>query len=491
MSLASHTTRSLWFALAVLTVTVLAAGLRLWNLSTPSLWNDELFSVRDALELPEGMLSKSLAYLPTRVALELTGVDAAAVSPTGYARWRGAGIDEFRIRIGACLVGVATIPILMLAAAWAAGRRAAVGFGLLLALSTWHLEWSQNARFYAQVFLFFNLALFLYVAAVRRRSPVTLGLAVAAAMAAALCHATAMVILGVFLLDWMVARARGEKDGLALAGLALPLLGLTLLGALMAYDWWHAPAKFSNFLEREATHPLRVVADHLYKVGLPVVAMAAVGAWALRRRRTRTVTILVMGALTPLACLSVLAAMHHVTVRYTFVSLGGYLLLAGMGAGLLHRLIQPRLGVIAAVAPLVMLLLSLAVSDVVYYTGGYGYRARYRHAFAYVHEHRAADDAVVAINHAGAMYYLGDDRVASLFGQFKDLASLQTPTWFVVPTTAYESGAGRPHWLDGAAELRGVFATRAFFPQETLRVYYYQPGTATAHARNASRGGLP
>jgi len=463
------------FLLVVLVATVLGGLLRFHELAEPSLWNDELFTVRDAFRLDEVGPMKKLSYVPTRLALELYGVDAEQAGAAGYGGWRALGISEFRIRVASCLIGVLSVLALGLAgrlvlSLWAAGCTA-----LLLAWAPWHVEWSQNARFYIQLFFFYNLSLILYYRGSRERSPRLLGAALLSALAALMSHATAMMIFGVFAVDVLHGWVRERRLPLGRSNMLMLGLAFAVAFGIAAFSFLTRTVGFIESLTRDdSISPLRFGFDLLLTLGAPLVVLALVGAWQLWREERGLGVYLGAAVVVPIVCFCLLALQTFVSTRYVFVSLYAWLALAAVGGEAMYRLLRDRLGQIAALAPLICLFAAMSLVHTEYFGAGYGYRARYKHAFRYIAERRGPDDLVYSTNAPGAQYYLSDPEISGdpLYDDFSDLADIDTPVWFVVSTTSYDQGAGRRHPLDDQAALRAVFGTRVRYPQTTLRVYY-------------------
>jgi len=120
------------------TILLLAASVRLWNLGGQSLWMDEAFSCL-------------LATLPLPTAWQATITDA--VHPPLYylllRPWLAlAGHSEFALRLPSALAGVLTVALLLRAGRAWLGSAAARWAALLLALNPFHVWYSQEARMY-------------------------------------------------------------------------------------------------------------------------------------------------------------------------------------------------------------------------------------------------------------------------------------------------------------------------------------------------------
>jgi mannosyltransferase len=177
-------------------LTVLAALLRLTTLSQQSFWLDEGYTLR-LLRMPfEQMLrtvpkTESTPYLYYAVAWVWT---------------RAFGFSEYGIRSLSALAGIATVPVVYLAARWLAGRRAAVIAGLLVAVSPVMVWFSQEARAYSLATLLSAITVLCVVGYVRsRRSRWLAGWAVSAALGLATHYFVAFVVLGELVWLWRTA----------------------------------------------------------------------------------------------------------------------------------------------------------------------------------------------------------------------------------------------------------------------------------------------
>ena len=108
-----------------------AAALRFYKLGDWSFWGDEIITVRRAMGAP----ARSLSGQNISLLLE-------------YLVLSTLGIREWTARLAPALTGVITIGLIYLPIRRIFGIRVALISILLLALSPWHLYWSQNARQY-------------------------------------------------------------------------------------------------------------------------------------------------------------------------------------------------------------------------------------------------------------------------------------------------------------------------------------------------------
>ncbi len=116
------------YALAIILLVYLV--LALYDLGGKSLWLDEAYSLRDARSLTWFNRTHPLYFWMLSV-------------------WMRLGTDEFTLRLPSVVFGAASVVLVFFAGRMAFGSRAGLIGALLLAVSTPHLFFSREARFYA------------------------------------------------------------------------------------------------------------------------------------------------------------------------------------------------------------------------------------------------------------------------------------------------------------------------------------------------------
>ena len=371
-------------SLALLAIVAGALLLRLHNLDRWGLWDDELFTVKHAIELAG---SRDPAWLPHRIGFQLVGVDVANLDPKEIWTWRAAGITEWTMRAPVALLGALTIVVLCLVGHRSLGTRPTLWLGLLLALSPWHLWMSQVCRFYMQLFLLYNLALLFYYQATMNGRLARAGAAMACMVLAFYTSPIALMIVGVFGVDIAVSWLRRRPTGMrpAFWAMGMAAIAICVVGVLPEFGIGvgesalpvRGYAGFKGTPQSIAVLTMGMI----YLIEVPMVVIAALGFWALLQRNERLAILLAAAALVPLAALigfNLLGKDTH--VRYTFVALFAWLALAAIGIEVIVAALRPRLGVVAGSLPAVALLGSFALTDYIYMTGGAGYRGLWRQA---------------------------------------------------------------------------------------------------------------
>lgn len=443
-------------------IVALAAALRLATLGTWPLWIDEAFTLHDAHDV---VPSYPLGYWMTAASARVLGD------------------SEFDLRLVPCLFGIATVLLV-------GTRRHPEGEpgqrellpALLLALSSWHVFWSQSVRYYAPL-------VFFLVAAGRALDvpspgPRRLGLAAACAVLAVLCHPSAAFFLpGVALLA-----LRGRTGGW-LGGRA----GRWALAGVVAASAF-AVARYGWLVEihlrsKGAGSPWQFVSSYGFQAGPVLLAVAALGLWTtLERGRRRGPT----AALTIEVCLGVLpgllllgaSCLLFVSGYHAIGTLPFVLMLAARGVR------SPRLAARPALAAVVMAALVLEqVAGLVLYHSSHGMRPRHREAAEIVRADPGA--AVYATREEPLAYYLSEGRRVLrdppearplegwLLDDFAHAAASAPVTWAVVhpDDLRWWSPDERERFTTLLGDARPVVLQNGFGPKElTLRLYRLEGG---------------
>ncbi len=460
------------FVGAVVGCTLLAAALRLYNLGAASFWVDECNTIRAACMLRDVNRSKVLGYVPTAITLRLLGVRLEPRLADEIHRWRALGITEWRARLASCLIGILTIPVLMCASRRLLGEAAAVWLGVLLAIAPWHIYWSQAARFYSQQFLFYNVALIGWYQAAGQGRRGLLAAALASMVLAFLSQPPALVILGVFALDWLAGWLRRERIRLGGFGLAALGVAVAVCVATLLLDVTQRTPQWTQFAYDQYQTPVKILLGTAYMTSPAVIVLAFLTALRRDPQPRRRLYLLIAGLLPPVA-FAVVSLVAYVGLRYAFVSLFGWLALAAVGLAWIQQACAPRLGRWLALGPGLVVVAVLGAFDYAYYTAGYGFHPRWREAFAYVAAHRRPGEDVATHARVG-FYYLRDPHVRALPQTPETLARLTRPTW-IVAEAADAIGGARFTWLDAHADLRACFDARVVQPVSSVRVYYWRP----------------
>jgi hypothetical protein len=425
------------FFLMLALATAIGAWLRLHALDQPSFWVDEFFTISRAGRDPLSW-QRWIGYLPTQASLWLHGARLSEIGLDNIESWQALGVTERAARLGACWVGIATIPLLGLAA------RAVVGGGvaglsvLLLSISPWHVYWSQMARFYSLQFLFTSLFLVALARGLQGGGRVFFGLAGLTALLAYFSHPTALFVPAVSfgalgLVAWLRPPVQELRTALAtLVGVGLLCAGLWAGGELTAASD-AGPPGLVRFAGQEWDPSLRVLLVGAVLRIEPVVFVVGLGAalgafW----RRDAIGVLFACVALGVPALVLLLKPIFPIGPRYFFPALYAWTLLAAHWAVDVERRLRPTGGTLAGLAGAGALLAAVGANAYLYAADGSGQRDRWQEAIAFVRERAEPGDAViVAKGPFQARYYMQMRDVSHSEPKPEAYPTLAPGTWLI------------------------------------------------------------
>lgn len=152
-------------SICVAGVTILAAALRLYGIGDKSIWYDESFVITLA-EMPVPDMIRALLQLDPHPPLYYLLMHF----------WLRLGDNPFMARLPSALLSTASVPLLYALGARLIGRKAAFGASTLLAVSSFHVFWGQEARMYALLGLLCLASTFFLVKALQEGGRINWGL---------------------------------------------------------------------------------------------------------------------------------------------------------------------------------------------------------------------------------------------------------------------------------------------------------------------------
>ncbi|MDO8588084.1 MAG: glycosyltransferase family 39 protein [Armatimonadota bacterium] len=464
--------RRAWLVYDVLLALLLTsvAAVRLYKLGAWSFWVDEMFTLRDSLD--KSSLFHHLTY-------PLSYILIGAAMKSG-------GVNEWTARIVPCVVGIATPAAVYLLARREFGRGPALGAAALLAVSPWHLYWSQMARFYTMTMLFSAAAALLFFSGYERKSPWRMGAAAFFMVLAALSHYSAFLVMGALIvytiadqiLKWPEPELRGvlprsRKKALLSFYLPFGIAGIAIAPkALLILRMYSNPsATTGTSFDSPLKGAVYVVFSTFYRVEFAVAAAAILSAIFLLRRRDRRGLFLTALIAVPLAALAVAGVFSRGENRYALVTLPAFAVLAGFGMTIAYDALRGRSRALAAVAPIVLLLPLVQHSAMYFSSLSGGERWNYRAAAELIRQDDLPGDLVLTPMSLPMGYYLKDSglTVRTLEPRKLDLfAKRHKRIWFVVE----DSTRGRSASLRAKDWLRRRCDLVAHFPASSPMADY-------------------
>ena len=151
------------YSLALLAIVLIGLFLRLYHLGTQSIWVDEVFSLKMSEFDLLGLVGRTalydnsppLYYIPLHYMILIFGT------------------SEFAIRLLSALFGVLAIPVIYLVGRQLFDKEAGLMAALILAFSSFNVQYSQEARMYTLMVLLALLSMYFFLRVLRRSTLAT------------------------------------------------------------------------------------------------------------------------------------------------------------------------------------------------------------------------------------------------------------------------------------------------------------------------------
>lgn len=458
---------------ALAAITLLAVLLRFYKLGEWSFWIDEIFTI-GRIQAHYSSFEAIIHNVPPST----NWFPISLLSTSGILNVLG--VNEWSARLASAIIGIASIPMLYFPIRILFGVGVGLISALILAISPWHLFWSQNARFYTALMLFYTLALFAFFFAIERNRLryLLLGMLL---FYLAMSERIFALFLGPVMAGYLVALwlLPFEKPaGLQRRNILILLIPVIAGVAIEAYSFITSGssrffADFDWFFLYLNNTPLRLLSLISFDIGLPLITLASFGGLYLVAQKSRAGLLLVVGIVLPLGLLLPLSPFMFTQSRYVFMTLPCWIILAAVAVKELWAHARyPR--TILAVGVLALLLADTAGDVLLYYRVNQGNRRDWRGAFTLVRERSRADDAVVAYWPEFGPYYLGKEITPWEELHPKTVMDSGRRFWFVTDSETVWANGRLKVWLEHNAELIDVYYRR--LPEDlSLRIYLYDP----------------
>jgi len=306
----------------VAALVLLGAVLRFHRLGEWSFWIDEVTQARDSL------------------AMDTVGEAVSAYYPLSYLLMRpalvGLGLNEWSARLIPAILGIIAIPLMYVGANAVLGRRVAILSAALLAISPWHLYWSQNARFYSLLLLLYNASLLLFYLGIEKDRFRLILLSFLFWLLALATHPTAILLLPTFVLYFAALKVVPiEKPAGLRYRYIIPITVVPLL-LYVAYDGYRIAIAgktsiFLAFVQTFVGYPnltaFSILGSILYRVGMPLALLALFGGVLMLVRGVRLGLLLGFAAALPILSVMAMSSFTYTAFRYAFVTLPSFILL--------------------------------------------------------------------------------------------------------------------------------------------------------------------
>lgn len=445
-------------------IVAFSAALRFWNLGQWSFWIDEVFTVRDAQNLSLNSLQSipnPIPYLAVKLSILI------------------AGNSEWGSRLIPCLVGIATIP-----AVFGLGRTLfnwQVGLlsSAFVACSSWHLFWTQNARYPVFTFLFAVLTAWFFYLSLKRDSTFLTIAALACCLCLILSHTLSVVIvpaLGAYAIICLLEnsnRKRWINLLIFFIPFALPVLALALpeVRGYLFSGWGR------NEWQRS---PLYIVLTLVQGVSVPIAVTAFFGCVATPFNRSTRFLLCYAGI--PLALFLVASQFQNVAGYYLFWTTSAYFIFAAVACEQVWKVTEEKSGSIIGILLPCVLVVTLLSQVYLYFSIENGGRPKWREAFAAIKAETRSIDKVVLSEPEMGRYYLPELSQIYIGELLEDKNGFEKAwentgkdrLWFVVDVASFnvfDAKENVRNWIRQRGHLIKTFPAFSRAKDRTIHVY--------------------
>lgn len=462
---------------------VLAVILRFWRLGAWNFEATEMFTLRDSND-PRWGNPRPLIYFLNYFLIR---------------SWMP--LNELGLRILPAVFGVLAVPTVYLVGRRLAGHRSALFAALLLTLSSFHVYYSQFARYWSLVFLLSAIYPYAIYVGIRERNRGALLVGIVTGILAVLAHPVSVLLIGGLLL-WIVAtyvrrdqltRLWAQRNVRWATWTFLIVLAVIAIRFVPMLQSWVADrdqGKGGQFLLHlpggRGVKQLAILLSYVDTLTLPLFLTGLVGIYLLWQQGDRPLARLLASLfLVPVAFLVLVSFRTAISTIYLLPSMPVFFYGAGVFLARLTEgpaAFRPRWLVPAIVT--VLIILSGAPTLISQYRDGRRYD--FRGMAGWLNPRLATGDVVFSDQPQVMAYYLPGHEVQLLRGDPAPLIDAMPNSgpgalWIVAPAPSHafrtnpRLGALKT-WIHGRCQLRNTLgAGRLDFRQHYLEIYRCPP----------------
>jgi len=443
-------------------ITLLAMALRFYKLGTWSFWIDELFTL-NRVEAHYGSLDM---VVRTIAGTKWIPLSLLLISPV----LKMLGANEWTARLVPAMIGVASVPALYLPTRRIFGPTVALLAALLLAISPWHIYWSQNARFYTSLMLLSSLALLAFFFGIERDRPLYLLFFIVLLYLAVSERPLALFLVPIAVSYLLLLKLSQLEKPPGLRRRNLLLLALPALIFLIPY--FHALIDLVTTFGGAPNHdPLRLLSSIAYRLGIATISLALAGGLYLVVQKDRAGLFMLLSAVVPVVLILAVSPFMFTVDRYIFAVLPFWLVLSALA---IKEMVTRSSGVtgLLGVGVLVLVFGTLVSEDALYFEFQHGNRPDWRSAFQVVAQRKLDSDVVAATGPQIGRYYLGMD--VMWINDVDRESAANHRIWFVIDESIGGVEPALHQWIRQESELVEVIATRMPGKSLDIRIYLYE-----------------
>jgi 4-amino-4-deoxy-L-arabinose transferase-like glycosyltransferase len=397
-------------------IIIIAAGLRFYGLDKQSLWYDETF---EETAFQRQFLGFKTFLTPTTPPLHSFFINLIK---------QKFPLNDFALRTPACIFGLLSVPLLFFLGRKLFNEKVGIIASFLLAISPFHIWYSQEARMYTLQWMLALISLIFFMRAIEKPGIVNYTCLVVSTVLGLYTHQLSLsllIIMSIFLLLFL--RKYNSKYSAWIAVLCAVIILYSpwivyQLSSLMnksasyqkeinlsiyiPYTFYTYFAGFSIGPSLRELHIERSI--HAIKPYLPVIGsfmavygvLFSMGLWSLRKDPPKLLILVFLSTVPIFFLVFLIYAVDHklsYNVRYTGIALIGCILLIAKGIESVRYICSETAGKILAVLSII------AIAGFSYYSYfNYQFEKRYhkediRSAVEYINKNKTDNDVILII----------------------------------------------------------------------------------------------
>ncbi|MCB0165105.1 MAG: glycosyltransferase family 39 protein, partial [Anaerolineae bacterium] len=383
-------------------------------------------------------------------------------------------VNEWNARVVPALIGIATIPFLYFPVRKIFGSATALVVSLSLAIAPWHIYWSQSARFYTALLLFYSLGmLYFYIGLEEDRlgyllmSLVWFGLAVNERLTALLFVPVITAYIGL-----LVILPIEKPRGFNVRNLAVFIIPGAIGAVGLGWKFLINPYIWFKMFGWTNSNPIWIMGGVVFYVGVPVVCIALLAALYKISQKDRAGLYFLLGAVVPLIAVMMLSLIQYSANRYVFMTLTSWVILSSIAAIEVLKKTAKR-DKLLSMAVLVVLIVVPMTENMLYYKYQNGNRDNWKQAFALVDKLSGEKDIIITSNALIADYYLEENTISLETLDLNTLYKYDERIWFVEDMNVEDKWPEAHEWFKNHAQLVENLDVHVRARNFKMRIYMY------------------
>jgi mannosyltransferase len=446
-------------------ITLLACALRFYKLGEWSFWIDEIYTIVNTRYLHEWPIPRLPIYLVMiRSALEVFGT------------------SEWSARFVPALIGSVTIPLLYFPVRRMFTPGVALLAVLLLAISPWHIYWSQNARFYTLLLLLYSAGSFLFFFGFEKGKKFYLIASVVLFVLVIRERISGFffvpVIFAYILISSSIRLSLRRAASLkTMALITIPIFlyaGYDLIRVFFLGEYSYFAFFLDLFFDEANQGPFRLLLAIIYRIGIPMIILGSIGGIYLAFQKHRAGLFIFLSAVVPPILLVVMSNFMFTVDRYIFIALPFWAILT---AYVLYTMYRQSAGFqkFLSLGVIALVLVTFMGENFLYFGDQQGSRPNWREAYNYIEANKSDRDLIASTRSQIGEYYLEGRNVSINNLDENAILRSNNKVWFLIDE---ESGYIKPdlhRWILENAALEEVIEVRIPGKSLNIRIYSYSP----------------